>query len=649
MLSITEVATAFFVAGFFVVVAVPLVRILAKRIGAMDHPGGRRVHLDSVPRLGGVAVVLGILAALTVVVGRMETVPAALGVSTRLGWIVLGGATLLLLAIGVRDDLLHVRAQVKLAGELAAATAVVLLFPVSSIDFGLFEVPGSVPLLSAAIVVLWMAAVTNAYNMVDGLDGLAGGVGAIAAAAMAVGAWLAGSPGAALSLVAVSGALTGFLFHNRHPARIFLGDAGSLPIGFLLAALGFIGFRSGGSWYAVPAVIALALPLLDLSMAIVRRFLDALQVYRHDDLQERFELKLHKAPRLFSPDGRHIHHRLISLGLSRRWTVVVLYAVGFAFALLSLATDRWRHAAPVAFVLVVSVLAFLGSRWLYRELRILQRGLLLPLYDTRLARNRVIHAMFDLVALALAFMAGRRLVEWDWNVPVDEGSLLLRGGAAAFTAIAVLWAAGVYQFSFRRAGQWVVSRTTLAVGLAMLAAAAVDTLVFAQPLHWASWVLTGYLSLTVVLVPRMSYRVLDSIHQRSRQLGRRVAIFGAGRGGNVTLRELLENRRAGMIPVGFVDDDPALWNKVVEGLEIFAGGDRLLATLAGLDVDILVISSGKVPRHRLAQILETCEALGIEARKVMITMGEHEPVADISEPIPVTIRGEDRIAMEVGL
>lgn len=638
MLSVGDAATAFVVAGVFVAFAVPIVRVLARRVGAVDHPGGRRTHLESVPRLGGVAVISGILAGLTVVVGRLDATGGILDTTTRLAWLGVGATALGLLAVGIRDDLAHIRAGVKLGLELAAGAVLYLLFPVESVDLGLFQVPGSVAFVSAGIVMLWVATVTNAYNMVDGLDGLAAGVGAIAAAALAVGAWLEGNGAPALALVAVSGALTGFLVHNRHPARIFLGDAGSLPIGFLLAALGYVGFRGGTTWFAVPAVIALALPLLDLFVSVVRRFFDAVRVTRQDELRERFELSLRKAPGLFTPDDRHIHHRLLRLGLSRRWTVVSLYGLAFAFALLSLATDRWRDAAPVAFVMFVSVLGFLGSRWLYRELRVLRRGVLLPLFETRAARNRWVHAAFDVVAVGLAFAAARQLMVWDWGASVAEGDLLVRAAAAGGTAAAILWLTGIYRFSFRRVGQWALSRTTLAIGFAMLGAASVDTLLFGETLHWSSWLLTGFFSLVLVLAPRLSYRVLDSIHQRARSVGRRVLIFGAGRGGGVTLRELLENRQVGMIPIGFVDDDPGLWGRLVEGFEIFPGGQRFADTLSALDVDAVLVSSRKVPGDRLVGVIEACEAEDVEVRRVAIAMGEEEPMARILEPIAGVIR-----------
>ena len=209
------------------------------------------------------------------------------------------------------------------------------------------------------------------------------------------------------------------------------------------------------------------------------------------------------------------------------------------------------------------------------------------------------------MVVAGAFVLARKFIQWDWGLAFDETGVILRGLAVSASVVAVLWAVGIYQFSFRRVGQWVLTRTVVAVGFAMLAGAAVDTLVFGESLRWSSWVMTAFLSLGLILAPRLSYRILDSIHQRARAIGRRVVIFGAGRGGGVTLRELLENRRVGMIPVGFMDDDPTLWGKVVEGLEIFPGGDRLEKTLQQLDLDILLLSSKKIPSNRVLDIVES--------------------------------------------
>lgn len=327
-------------------------------------------------------------------------------------------------------------------------------------------------------------------------------MGAIAGAALAVGAWLEGNGPAALSLVAISDALTGFLVHNRHPARIFMGDAGSLPIGFLVAALGYIGFREGGEWYAVPAVVALGVPLLDLVTAGVRRTLEAFRVVRHAEMKERFELVVSNRPRLFTADGRHIHHRLLSLGLTRRGAVLIMYGVGAIFAVLAVASGPWRELVPIAFVLFSAGLAFMGSRWLYKELRVLRRGVLLPLFDARFSQRRIVRMLFDALVFGGAFLLAHAVVEADWPGLLTGRSDLLWGAAMSGAVGAfVFWAVGVYQYSVKRAGPWVVSRTSLAVVLAMLIALSLETLVLGGRFHLTVWLLTIYFGGTARWVP----------------------------------------------------------------------------------------------------------------------------------------------------
>ncbi|MEJ2502347.1 MAG: hypothetical protein P8177_03380 [Gemmatimonadota bacterium] len=584
------------------------------------------------PRLGGVAVVDALVAGIAVAEGSSDALDSLVG-ATRERWVGLGVAAFLMLLVGIGDDLRSLSAKWKLAAELAAGVFVVVLFPVASIDFGFFVIPPSLSWLSWGIVVLWVATVMNGYNMIDGLDGLAGGIGAIAAIALAVGAWQVGNEAAALSLVSVSGALTAFLLYNAQPARIFLGDAGSLPVGFLLAALGFIGFRTDGVWYALPAVIALSVPLLDLFTSVLRRFLVAFDVVRHDDFQERFELSMKERPGFFTADGRHIHHRLLSLGLSRRNTVLVLYTLGVVFALISLASREWPGMAPLAFVAIVALLSVIGSRWLYRELQIFRRGILLPVFETALARNRWAHAVLDFAGLAAAFIVARLLIGREWNMSIAAGQLGIRSAVVAAVGVAIFWLMGLYQISFRRAGEWVLVRSVTAVVAAICVAASLDVLLFATPLRLLSWVLTGYLAITFTMLPRLAYRVLEGFHQRGRNDGRRVAIFGAGRGGTLTLRELLQNPNAGYVPVAFIDDNPGIWRRVVEGFVVFPGGEHLSDTLSKLSVDIVAVSSLKVSPARGEELLSACADAGVELRRVRVLMEPTEEFESAERPI----------------
>ncbi|HEM62064.1 MAG TPA: undecaprenyl/decaprenyl-phosphate alpha-N-acetylglucosaminyl 1-phosphate transferase [Chloroflexi bacterium] len=272
--------------------ATPLMRRLATRLGMVDQPDGRRVHLAPVPRLGGVAIYAGFILAL-VVFGGEWVVSQAVSI--------LVGATLVSF-LGIWDDRWGVRPVLKLLGQAVAATILI----VSGVQVAFLPSP----ILNVAVTLLWILGITNALNLLDNMDGLSGGVGAVAAAFfLLLAAWNGQYLVASLS-AALLGVCVGFLVHNFNPATIFMGDAGSMFLGFVLAAVGiklrFPGRPDTITWM-IPVVV-LSLPIFDTTLVVVSRLRRGINP-------------------LTNPGKDHVSHRLVSLGLSQRQAVVLLYAV----------------------------------------------------------------------------------------------------------------------------------------------------------------------------------------------------------------------------------------------------------------------------------------------------------------------------------
>jgi len=297
----------------------PLVRLLALRLGAVDATGPRRTHARSVPRLGGVALLAALVAAF--VACRFAS-DAPLQVLTEHGWSLawLALATAAMATIGIVDDVRGLGVGAKLAGQLLAAG----LVTAGGYGFATVTNPltGGLIELGAFGVVFslgWILLITNAFNLIDGLDGLATGIGLIACVTIALVATAQGRPDVVVLAVVFGAALLGFLPHNFHPASIFLGDSGSLLIGFWLALLAMHGLQKGPTLIMVLVpVFALGVPLLDTGISIVRRYLVA------------------GWAAVFRADKDHVHHRLLALGLTHRNAVLTLYVVatvfgGFAF------------------------------------------------------------------------------------------------------------------------------------------------------------------------------------------------------------------------------------------------------------------------------------------------------------------------------
>jgi UDP-GlcNAc:undecaprenyl-phosphate GlcNAc-1-phosphate transferase len=339
--------TSFLAFTVALVVAAPLTRVVrdaARRWGLLDHAlSARKIHGQPVPRLGGVAILAGFLAALALllVVGDWRAVIG--GEPRRAAGLLLGalGAA----ALGAYDDVRGTDARVKFAFQFGiAAVAYGLGLRIDSLVLpGL----GAVELgaLGAPLTLLWFVGITNAVNLVDGLDGLAGGIALIAAAGVFA---LAAGHGNALGMLvaaALGGAVLGFLIFNFHPASIFMGDSGSLFLGFALAATSIqTSATSSGTVALLVPVVLLGLPIADTLLAIGRR-------------------ALRGAP-LFSADRGHIHHRLLARGLTQRQAVLVLY--GFA-ALLAFVAYVLAHVAAGGALVVVGLLtvtAYLALRQL---------------------------------------------------------------------------------------------------------------------------------------------------------------------------------------------------------------------------------------------------------------------------------------------
>ncbi|MDE3197197.1 MAG: undecaprenyl/decaprenyl-phosphate alpha-N-acetylglucosaminyl 1-phosphate transferase, partial [Acidobacteriota bacterium] len=312
----------------------PIVRDIFRSYNVVDRPGRRKVHAYPIPRVGGIPIALAYLIALNALRGPGSVFP--------LHWLqtVLSGAAIIFVT-GLVDDFLNLSPLTKLAGQIAAA--VVAFFSGLSIDsFGNTALPQWASLL---ITVFWLLLTTNAMNLIDGLDGLCGGAAFWATLAFAAIGLMRGNDLLAFTALPLAGALLGFLAFNFNPATVFLGDSGALTIGFLLGSFGIVwtGHNVTGQGVAIP-LLALAVPMLDLGLAIVRRKLRG----RH----------------IFAADRGHIHHRLLDRGFSVRKSALILYAVGIVGGLFGLMLSYTGHHPMLRFTVLalLAAAAFAGIR-----------------------------------------------------------------------------------------------------------------------------------------------------------------------------------------------------------------------------------------------------------------------------------------------
>ena len=586
----------------------PLVRRLAIARGVLDQPDPRKIHTGVVPRWGGAAV--GVAVALTIA-AVFAASPALrttlLGGGNAVRWAALALGSCVILIAGMVDDARGLPAWFKLGLEIAAAGFVVLAAPYPhAVALGPATAPHEIGPLGALFGILWIVTLTNAVNMTDVVDGVAGGLGAIAAIALGLVGIALGRTVAPIVLLGLGGALLGFLPHNFRKQRIFLGDSGSLVIGFLLGAASLVGLTQHGVWLVLPAVLALGLPLAECGITVLRRTARAVTIERATDL-DHFVMKS-GSPRLFTPDARHIPHRLLGLGLTQRGALAVLYGSALVLGGLAWSAVRWPWIGLWGGIAAALILAFAATRWWYEELRLIDRGALLPLFDNTFVHRRMTHAAYDAAAAALAFLTAIALTD---HIPGEASQAWLRAAVVVGATLAGLWIGGIYRASYLHAGlaeALKASRSVLAgAGLAWIA----WLLLFGSPWPVAGWLLYAYVLLTLVVGGRMLSRLLLHAHERATSGTRRVLIFGAGRAGRQALGTMLGNPKLGFLPLGFVDDDAGMTGAEVQGYPVHGGNGELDEILERLTPADLVLAAPAATAQRRSELAHACARRGV--------------------------------------
>ena len=331
----------FAIALLIALMMTPWVKKLAFKVGAIDKPNARKVHTRIMPRLGGLAIYAAFVVGFLLLYpflpeGLLNTYDMNL-----IKGLLVGGTIIVLL--GALDDRFELSAKVKLLGQIAAACVVVFGFGIKinllNIPFGDTMQPVA-EWLAIPLTIFWIVGCTNAINLIDGLDGLAAGVSAIAIGTILVMASLMGSEPVILVSALLLGGVIGFLVFNFHPAKIFMGDSGSLFLGFALATLSMLGFKQVAVVSFVTPLLIIGVPLSDTFFAIVRRMVN-------------------KKP-IFAPDKGHLHHCLRELGYSHRRTVLIIYGIAAFFGACAIVQSVvvQSHAANWVTFVVIAVLMF---------------------------------------------------------------------------------------------------------------------------------------------------------------------------------------------------------------------------------------------------------------------------------------------------
>jgi UDP-GlcNAc:undecaprenyl-phosphate GlcNAc-1-phosphate transferase len=593
MLQITT--TPFFVAiaGFILaIIATFCVRGFARRFDFVAKPKLDRWHKRPTAMLGGAAIFL------TTGIMYVLFVPKTLD-----SLVIFGGSSFLFL-VGLLDDLLNIKPYQKLIGQLIGASIIV--------GFGLKLPLTGFEILDIWITVFWLVGITNAINLLDNMDGLAAGISAIAAISLAIGFGTNGQTDELLLAIAFIAALLGFLVFNFNPASIFMGDCGSMFVGFLLSSsvlLNQTGGRSRGifSILAVP-VLVLFVPIFDTTFVTILRKLWG---------------------RKASQGGRdHTSHRLVALGLSERAAVLMLYAFAIVAGALSLLVSQVGRysslALVVAFTIVLALIGvYLSKVKVYKEQDAelaMENNAVFGFLVNISYKRRIFEVFLDALLITLSYYAAYALLfgsfedTSNWNLFITTVPLLVVLKLGTFLV------AGVYRgiWRYTSIGDFITFTKAVAAG-SVLSVFAILLFYRFQNFSRTVFILDGLILLFALVGSRMAFRIIRQfLPLPMSSAGRRILIYGAGDGGEMVLRELKNNPEWNYQPVGFVDDDPLKKDKMINGLRVFSGNGSLPEICREKDIQEILLSFRNISPERLDQVKAICRESNVSLKRAQL-------------------------------
>ena len=467
--------------------------------------------------------------------------------------------------------------------------------------------------INMVITIFWLVGITNAINLLDNMDGLATGVAIIASSVLAYNFFVNNHQSEFLIISIFIAALFGFLIFNFNPASIFMGDCGSMFIGFFMASTVLLNTVVGGrsrsvfSVLAVPVLI-LFVPIFDTTFVTVLRKLKG---------------------RAASQGGRdHTSHRLVALGMTERKAVLMLYGFSALAGILAVMVGTIKPdqsiAAIAGFVVVLTLLGvYLAGVKVYDEdkLEIVSgnKTFVSFLVDVSYKR-RIFEVGLDVLLIILAYYSAYALLFGPMNNSNDWRLFLKTVPLLVIIKLAALLWSGVYQGLWRYTS--IDDLMTFAKGIIVGSIVSVLTVLLLfrfQGFSRRVFFLDCLILFILVTGSRMAFRLFRQIIPTANgKHGKRVLIYGAGDGGVLLLRELRNNEELEYSPIGFVDDDPLKKGKVIHGLKVLGGNGSLLKICREYDVEEILISSTRLSKERVDEVLEQCDETGIVLKRMKI-------------------------------
>lgn len=611
-LSVTHYLAFFGASLGLSLVLTPLVRSLARATGQVAVPRDTRWHKQETALLGGVAIFAATVGVWTAAV-------------LTIGWESAGKPFLPLILcatgvflLGLVDDIVSLVPQHKLAAQIV----IVSIF----MTFGLrldWTVSKTANLF---LSILWVVGITNAFNLLDNMDGLAAGVALIAGTFLFLTHYM-NPGGAALSvpfLVLCSvylGALLGFLVYNFNPASIFMGDAGSLFLGFVMASLTMVGEGDSVGYSAGKLLSVIAIPILILFIPIL------------DTGFVSFMRKLFRRP--ISQGGRdHSSHRLVAIGFSERKAVLVLYGFAVASGLIALAINALSIGTTL--VLILFYLLFVGFFWIYlARVKVYEgrsvlseegTGTVTPILIQFTYRRRLFEVVLDLILITAAYYTAYLLrFEGPVYYLIGENFRFFLNSLPIVVACQIFcfYVLGIYRGIWEATGLSDLIDYIKAITLGTVTAMLILLFVYRfESFSRAVFVIHWILLLLLISLSRLSFRLVDEGVKKGKQKGKRVLIYGAGAGGRMAAKEIENNPSLGLVIVGFLDDNPQKFKKKIMGYPVLGGREELEKVVRKRDVQGILVAfkaRGEEVRRELQALFQKRD-LEVEVRQMKMVL-----------------------------
>lgn len=584
-----------------------MIKISHKR-NWLAHPSRNRWHSKPTALFGGIAIFLALVLPMIWITNFsdfFQLIHSQKGLPQKLPPLsgVLFFGICFVFGLGLVDDFFQIKPHTKLMGQFLAA-----LF----VTFAGYRLNWSSSLtLDTILTIIWIVGMTNAFNLLDNMDGLCAGAGLSAALSLAF-LYMGHSPDIALLSYLIAGALAGFLIYNFNPASIFMGDCGSLVIGFSLSVLALYYSPQNTNIfiaaYAIPILIFIV-PLIDTSLVIVVRILSGRKAY---------------------VGGKdHTSHRLVLSGFSERGAVLVLYGIGFLSGLAALFVETHdRFTSPVVIIpiliIVVLLAGYLAQVRVYpeNEYCMLKGRSFSPILEDLTHRRQLFLVMLDFCVISFSYYLSYRIRfqgnDFSYYFQIFLSSLppIIACKYLAF------YMTGVYRGIFKQISISDVRTLINASLLSSLFCVVVITYIYRfEDFSKGIFIIDWFCTTGLIFGTRVSFRIFSDSLQRRKLDGDAIIIYGAGRGGEILLREILNNSTLFIKPIGFIDDNTFLSGKTLMGYPVLGTSDQIDNIINQYNIDGLLVSfQGLDIKNKLKPVLACCKKNKIYVKQFQIEL-----------------------------